>query len=96
VDNAEAQFLGHDFCRNRIPESSIVQQIWSDHDKGPSGTQRAGGLGKSFAGLIEVLDDHATSDQIEAVISEGQVVQRTSDERPGIAVGRHRKIHAED
>jgi len=88
VDYPQSQFLGHHFGCKSISENRVIQKVWSGHDKCAFGTQTTGDLVKCFRRVVEVLDDHPTSDQIKAIVRKRQLVERSLNERLNISVGR--------
>src|SRR5579871_135520 len=96
ADEAETQFLGQNFGCNSVAENPIVEQIWGDHDKRPSRMETTSDFGECLPRMIEMLDDHATRDQMKAVVRKWQTVQRSAEQGLDIAVMRDGEIHADD
>ena len=71
MDNPQARFLWQHFGGNSVPKNSIVQQIGSHHNECTSGAEAMGDLSKGFLWPVEMLDNHVTGDQIEAIFGKG-------------------------
>ena len=81
---------------NGVAENSIVPKIGGDHDNGAIVSQAPVDLKKGLGRIVEVLDDHTTGDQVEAVVGKGQMIQRSLCESSNVAVRGYGKVHADD
>lgn len=71
MNNSKTHFLWQDLGGHGICEDPVVQQVWGYRHKTASGTETTRNLGKCGVGFFEMLHDHATGDQVKAIVTEG-------------------------